>query len=44
MKELGLTPLTQVTDDDVEEMIRAVDEDANGEITIEEFKMMIGMG
>ena len=34
----------KVTDEEVEEIIRAVDEDENGEINIEEFRMMIGMG
>ena len=34
----------KVTEDEVEEIIRAVDEDENGEINIEEFRMMIGKG
>ena len=34
----------KVSEEDIDAMIRAVDTDGNGEVDIDEFKMMIGFG
>ena len=34
----------KVAEEDIDAMIRAVDEDGNGEVDIDEFKTMIGFG